>query len=108
MKAHVELPMGTRADAKFAVMEADFLREGARLPASHARSGDGDPINRADFYRDVATDFFKAFPAKHLTGAGDVGGINELMRVAVPIKPIVIFHKGRPCNTASHSASSRS
>ena len=87
--------MRTRADAQFAVMKANFLRERARLPAFHSRSGDGDPINRADFYRDVAADFFKAFFAKHLAGAGDVCGIGELMRVAVVIKPLVVFHKRR-------------
>src|SRR5262245_11690126 len=73
MKAHAELPMRTRADAKFAVMEAHFLREGARSPAFHAGGGGGDPINCADFYRDVAADFFKAFFAKHLAGARNVG-----------------------------------
>ena len=91
--------MRTRADAKFAVMEADFLREGARLPAFHSRSGNGDPINRANFYRDVAADFFKAFFAKHLTGAGHMCGIGELMRVTVLIKPLVIFHKRRAHDT---------
>ena len=99
MKAHAELAMRTRADAKFAVMEADFLREGVRLPAFHARGGDGDPVNRADFYRDIAADFLKAFFAKHLTGTGDVGGIGELMRVAVVIEPLVVFHKRCARNT---------
>jgi hypothetical protein len=70
-----------------------------RSPAFHSRSGDGDPINRAGFYRDVATDFFKAFFAKHLAGAGDVRRIGELMRVAVLIKSLVVFHKRRPHDT---------
>ena len=76
-------------------MKANLFREGARLPAFHSRSSNRNPINCPSFYRHVTTDLFKAFPAKHLTGAGNVGGIGELMRKAVLVKPIMIFHKRR-------------
>jgi hypothetical protein len=77
------------------MMKADLFRERARFPAFHPRSGHSNPVNRAGLDRAVTANFLEAFSAENLTRTGDVTGISELMRIAVLVESVMVFHKRR-------------